>query len=89
MEFNRMMDSLPFLVKILVAAIPPLAILWVVYQLVRDAMANKIGLVVVDVIFDFPLGFLGYIFNLVSVASHGTAWDYSRWSDNFSSVQNH
>lgn len=78
MKFNKWMDELHYVVKIVLAIIPLAHFLWIIYQLVRDIdkKDNRALLVILDIVFGFPLFFVSYILNIVFVIKDEKAVDY-------------
>lgn len=75
MAYNDFLDSLPRIAKILISIF--LGVLYTVYMIIRDVMGKKDVLVIVlDVVFGLPLGFVNWIANIFFIIRDGKPVDY-------------
>jgi hypothetical protein len=80
MKFNKAIDELPLLVKIILAIIPIVSIVFVIYRIVADANANRTELLILDVLLGIcPLPFVYWILNLVYLIIKGTIFSFGEW----------
>lgn len=77
MEFCKKLDELDNVWKIVLAIIPPVHLIWVIYAIIRDQ--KNTTLLVLDIIFGLvgPLGLVFYIGNIVTMASRGEVLSFA------------
>ena len=69
MEFKKSLDELDTIVKLILAILPVVNLIWVVYAIIRD-QKNTV-LVVLDILFGLFLGFVFYFGNIISLSIKG------------------
>jgi|GEM_PF-3230649 len=63
MEYIKWVDGLSKGVKLILAIIPPTSIIFMIYRVIKDATANKILFVLLDIF----LGIVGYVMDIVNL----------------------
>jgi hypothetical protein len=78
MEFNKAIDSLPQIVKILIAIFLP--IIYIIYRIIADVTANANNLIIWDILLGiFPLPFVFWIMNLIYIITKNQAFSFAEW----------
>lgn len=77
MAFNRWMDGLPFIAKLLIAIILP--IVYTVYMVIRDIIGKaNVVVIVLDIVFGTVLGIVNWIVNIIFIVKEGNPVDYGK-----------
>ncbi len=78
MEFNKAMDNLPAIFKIVIVIFLP--VLYVVYRFVADVLNNRMDLVILDILFCVvPFPFIFWLLNLISICVSGKVFSFEEW----------
>ena len=79
MEFNQSLDKLSKVVKVILAIIPPLYLIWLVYAIIRDQ--KNATLIILDLVFSLlgPLGLVFWIGNIVTLVTKDEVLSFGAW----------
>ncbi len=77
MDFNKAMDGLPRIVKVLIAIF--LDIIYVIYRIVADVTDKRIDLLFLDIIFGIILCPVFWILNIVYIVIYGNVFSFGEW----------
>lgn len=77
MEYCKFIDGLPRIAKILIAIF--LNVLFLIYRIIADVLANKSGLLLWDILFGFVISVVFWVMNLISIITTGEVFSFSAW----------
>jgi hypothetical protein len=80
MQFNKAIDELPLLIKIIFAIIPVLSLVFVIYRIIADVTAKRTDLTILDILLGIcPLPFVYWILNLIYLVIKGNIFSFGEW----------
>ena len=77
MEYCKFIDGLPRIVKILIAIF--LNVLFLIYRIIADALYNKSGLLLWDILLGLVIPVVFWIMNLISIITTDKVFSFSAW----------
>ena len=78
MEFNKALDGLPMIVKLLLAIL--VDIIWAIYRIIKDVTANNTNLIIWDIVFLLPfIGIVGWIMDIITIVTKNQPFDFGTW----------
>ncbi|MCH3909060.1 MAG: hypothetical protein LKF75_02655 [Bacilli bacterium] len=77
MEFNKALDGLPKIAKVLIAIFLP--IVTIIYRIIADVTANKTVNIVLDILCFFGLAIITWIMDIIDTVTDNRFFLWSDW----------
>jgi hypothetical protein len=78
MEFNKALDGLPQIVKLLLAIF--VDIIWSIYRIIREVTTNNTNVLIWDIVFIIPpIAIVTWVMDIVTILGSNKPFDFASW----------